>query len=454
MKSLSRRAFLAALGAASAFCMADSPARAGRAKGAPTKDLERPLRFIGIYTPHGRAHELWAPRAGFRIAYEGSILAPFDDAATYGKSFKDKLVVIDGVNLSAGIAVGTTGHDAARVILTGSGADGKNPSIDQFLAIDQGLGIRTLYSSLALGVGQEGTELGQNISYAPGGTPIPKWIDPSVTFAELFGRHLGVSSPDLALRRKQGRSILDLVRGDLRRLEARAPASEKLKLEQHGAALRDIEKRLTMTAPACDVPAAPQKLPAVKSFAGGEKHFDAITDLQIDLLARALACDLTRFATLYLGDLSRGGLIPGYPNDVHTDVAHRYDARTDKHPGTPETWQRLAVQNRYSMSKVARLLSALDRAGVLDDTLVYVSSDMGDTARHTSRHVPTLLAGGAGGALKMGQHLDLRGKNDGIPNNRLLVSIANAFGVNVTSYGHAASSDITHGRLDELHRAG
>ena len=138
---------------------------------------------------------------------------------------------------------------------------------------------------------------------------------------------------------------------------------------------------------------------------------------------------------------------------MHGEVAHRYDARTDKHPGTPSTWLALGIQNRYTHTKIARLLQRLDEAGVLADTLVYASSDMGDPARHSSRSVPTLLLGGAGGHFKMGRYLDLRrpGAHEGTPNNRILVSICQAFGVQTNRFGHAADARIVTGRLDELH---
>jgi len=171
------------------------------------------------------------------------------------------------------------------------------------------------------------------------------------------------------------------------------------------------------------------------------------------MLARALACDLTRFATLMLGDLSRTHLFPELPEDVHGDVAHRYDAREEKHAGTPASWKALAVQNRYSYSKVARLLTRLDEAGVLADTIVLVSSDMGDPARHSSRDVPTVIAGGCGGHFSMGRYIDFSGASghEGVPNNRVLVSIAQAFGVQIERFGQSADPQIVTGRLDALH---
>jgi hypothetical protein len=453
--AMNRRAFLSALGAAGAFVGLEG-SRGASAAPLPARSASgKPLRLVCVYMPHGRAHELWQPRGDFDIAFADSTLAPFDDAGRFSRSFKQELLVVDGVDLSAGIAVGTTGHDAPRAIFTGSGANGKNPSIEQFLASDQGLGADTPHTSVVLGVGNEASDIGSNVSWARGGTPVPKWIDPSQTFTELFGTPLGAKKEELERDRRTGKSVLDAVRADLVRLAARAPASERAKMDQHAQALREIEKRLVGVKRSCATPDVPDpaKFPRLRAYGGGEPYLDAVTDLQIDLLARALACDITRFSSLFLADLTRTGLAPELPNDVHGEVAHRYDAKTDKHPGTPSTWLALGIQNRYTHTKLARLLQRLDEAGVLADTLVYASSDMGDPARHSSRSVPTLLLGGAGGHFKMGRYVDLRraGAHEGTPNNRILVSICQAFGIQTNRFGHAADAGIVTGRLDELY---
>ena len=442
-----RRRFLAALGVTGAFLARESEGRSQTA----AEPARTPLRFVGVYTPHGRAHELWQPRASFDIAYDGSVLAPFDDPKTYGRSFRERLLVLDGIDLSAGIEVGTTGHDGSRVILTGSGADGKNASLDQFLAIEHGLGNVTPHTSLCLGVGSDSTDVGQNLSWSRGGTPVPKWIDPSRVYAELFGAPLGARKDELEHARRAGKSVLDRVRADLSRLAQRAPRSQQTKLEQHATALRDIEKRLAHVERTCASPAAPPGFERLRAYGGGEPYFDAITDLQIDLLARAMSCDLTRVATLYLADLTRSKLFAELPEDVHQEVAHRYDARDDAHGGNPESWRKLALQNRYSYGKVARLLARLDEASALDSSLVLTSSDMGDPARHSSRQVPTLLIAGGAFPVKTGRYLDLRrGKNlqEGVPNNHLLVSLARLFGAQLERYGESKASSLLTGQLD------
>jgi hypothetical protein len=449
-----RRHFLAALGAGSVLLGSRALADVGVAPGKPRSlaSSSHPLRFVAVHTPHGRAHELWLPRDGFDLRYDGAILRPFDDAGTFGKSFRDRLLVLDGIDLAAGIQVGTSGHDGTRVILTGSGADGKNASLDQFLAVHRGLGSDTLHTSLVLGVGNDQTTIASCLSYSSGGVPLPKWIDPALTFSELFGGPLaGDKSREVEQGRLMGKSVLDVVRGDLARLSARVPASERTKIEQHQVALRDIEKRLSGVERSCPAPVPRERaqFPHVGATDGGAPSLDAITDLQIDLLARAFACDITRFATLVLGDLSHTHLFPELPDDIHSDVAHRYDARTDRRPGTPETWRALAIQNRYAFTKVARLLMRLDEAGVLDDTIVFCSGEMGDPSRHSSRDVPAILAGGCGGKFRMGRTVGLRGDAgaEGAPNNRVLVSIARAFGVDIDRFGHSTDPGVVTGEL-------
>src|ERR1051325_1106965 len=106
--------------------------------------LPPPPRFIGVYHPHGIAAELFTMRAGetettFDVRQPDNPLQPFDDPARYGRSFKDKIVVIEGIDVLSD----TNAHNSAGTILTGSrivGGDGGlpwNSSLDQFLAVER-----------------------------------------------------------------------------------------------------------------------------------------------------------------------------------------------------------------------------------------------------------------------------------------------------------------------------
>jgi hypothetical protein len=157
------------------------------------------------------------------------------------------------------------------------------------------------------------------------------------------------------------------------------------------------------------------------------------------------------------------------PADNHGGVAHTYAASALGYggrpvaSGKPETWKRLAKLNRYSYGKVARLMQRLGEAGILDSTLIVASSDMGNPAAHSTRNVPTVLAGGVNGKLRMGRRIQYRTdcplgtdcdthgpEYRTVPNNWLLVSIAQAFGVQVAAYGRQFDNTMSTGVLAEL----
>jgi len=465
MKRLGRRRFLRGLGVGAAalpFVRLVANSRADQA------GLPPALRFIGVYHPHGIAAELFARRDGeteteFDLTVPDSPLQPFDDPATYGRSFKDKVVVIEGLDVLSD----TNAHNSAGTILTGSrivGGDGGlpwNSSIDQFLAVENRLGDATLIPSIALAVGGKQLSARETLSFGQGGVPISKIIDPAVAFDFLFRRAVVGADPaaqaEAARAQRLGKSLIDFARGDLQRLRARVGPFEVQKIDQHLDALRALEKkRDAVSLPAgCTPPDRPASFPYLERYNGGEPYFDAITDLQIDLLALAMGCDITRFGTLVMNDLSYAGNPLGLPEDNHGAMAHTYSASalgSSGHPvgaGDPATWRLLARFNRYAYGKVARLLQRLGEYGILDSTLVYASSDMGNPATHSTRNVPTILAGGLGGKIRMGRRIQFR-TDQTVPNNQLLVSIAQAFGVDVVSYGVQAEAQYSTGTLPGL----
>lgn len=476
MTCMYRRSFLKAIGAGLATFPLVRPLAHAYAQSAGS--AEQPLRFVGMYHPHGISAEYFVRRAGetetsFDLNFENSVLQPFDDVATYGASFKDRIIAIEGIELLSN----ANGHDTAATILTGSRVEGGKPqniSLDQFLAVQHGLGAETPVTSIALSVGEPDLAAGVCLSFGPGGEPLSKIIDPNEAFDALFRGFVANDDPQAAaeLQRQQamGQSIIDFIRGDVKRLRAKLAPIEQQKLDQHLDALRDIEKQLSPSTGNgnCGTPLRPEEFPATKRWNGGEPYFDGITDAHVDLLAQAIACDITRFGTLYLGDLSYENNPLGLPADNHGGVAHTYHGSAlstgRTYEGDPTTWLPLAKFNRYSYGKIARLMQRLNEFGVLDSTLIYASSDMGDPALHSTNNVPTLLAGGLNGKFRMGRRLVMptdcpptnewcqwNSEDDArVSNNHILVSIAQAFGVEVDSYGTQPEPRFTDGAMTEL----
>jgi hypothetical protein len=475
-RSTHRRSFLKAVGTGLATLPFYQPLEHAFAQ---SMGETLPLKFIGVYQPHGVCAEYYSRRPheterAFDLRYEDCTLAAFDDAKTYGQSFKKQILLIEGLDLGSNV----NGHDSAATILTGSAINEKKPqniSLDQFLARERGLGLQTRLTSVELAVGDPELNSEFCIAYGAGGKPLSKIIDPCAAFDMIFrGMSVGDDPAANAEARRQqrlGKSVLDFLNADVGRLRQRVAAAERLKLDQHLAALRDIEKQLEAPTRAVrdgGLPARPEAFAKVSRQDGAAPYFDAITNAQIELLAQAIACDITRFATLCLADLSFEGNPLGLPKDNHADVAHTYRGSGlnggAKNPGEPKTWLPLARLNRYLFSKTARLMQRLSELGALDSTLIYTSGSMGDPAQHSPTNAPTLLAGGANKKFKMGRRIRLRddhcgnralclngGSDDGrVLNNQLLVSIARAFDVEIDSFGTQADGGITHGALSEL----
>jgi hypothetical protein len=503
-RSATRRSFLRAVGAAATALpfyrlLEDSFAHAA--------GETLPLKFLTISHPHGIASEYWGMRTptspdiaieglslrgtdtetSFDIAYPNCSLQPFDDAATYGKSFKDRLLLIEGLDLAI------DGHDAVASILTGSSLNNglpSNSSLDQYLAVEKGLGAATRKSNVVLCVGDPNPHPGITLSYSAGGVGVGKIISPLDAFDYLFGGFVPTNDPaaqSAAMRRNAlGQSVVDYVREDCNRLRARLAPVEQQKMDQHLASIRDLEKTFGgLSGAACaTVPARPNPadypvdLSKLMRFNGGEPTFDVVTTLFIDLLAQAVACDVTRFGTLVMNDLPWDSASNaqmdslGYElsSDFHNNVAHRYMSHGFdwegklSNQGDATTWLPLAKYNKYVHGKVARLMQKLDELGALDSTLIYVTSELGNPSLHSSASVPTLLAGGADVPFRFGRRVqlstDCAPPNDSCKvrdpkyasgaNNHLLVSIAQAFGVETDSFGKGPDSTFTTGALSGL----
>jgi len=114
-----------------------------------------PLRFMALRHNHGTPTEFWRPQPGFVINGPNQSLQPYDDAATFGKSWKNNLVVIDGVNNVVAGECNSGGHASTPTIWTGStlSPTPKCESIETYLAVTKGLGNATQFPTILYGPG-------------------------------------------------------------------------------------------------------------------------------------------------------------------------------------------------------------------------------------------------------------------------------------------------------------
>lgn len=193
---------------------------------------------------------------------------------------------------------------------------------------------------------------------------------------------------------------------------------------------------------------------------------DTAVHAQMDLITAAFACDLTRSAALQLGD-ANGGMDEAVPGVNQHDTTH------NSGPGVSQaTLSNHMKFDRWYASRWAYLLGKLDAikegdGTLLDNTLILFASDTStaqgagmDMGAHTGFRIPMWIAGGGAFAFRTGMSVTVPGRKIGpgsptslatewTPHHRLLTSIAQAFGVNVDTFG---GHDPGKGTLPQLMR--
>jgi hypothetical protein len=170
-----------------------------------------------------------------------------------------------------------------------------------------------------------------------------------------------------------------------------------------------------------------------------------VVDLQLELLAQAFACDLTRVASLQLNvnenNHTRFSWL--FSDDRHHhEMSHTGSSDTDSQGKLAEVYRWYAEQ----VATLADRLAAIPEGDgtVLDNTLIVWGTEIGIGNNHRTDWMPFVLVGGAGGALETGRYLTYEGD----AHNRLLVSVAQMMGLeDVETYG---STDGGRGPLARL----
>jgi hypothetical protein len=197
---------------------------------------------------------------------------------------------------------------------------------------------------------------------------------------------------------------------------SRISSADKVKLEGYMSLIADLESGIgSCTAPTTDE----------------EVDIEATIDNQLRLLAAAMACDLTRVASITLG------------------MSAPYGTRHSEHHAIYGMTSGGIVEDlKQTGRRVARLLSFLDAVEttdgtLLDESIVYWAMQYGCAVvdnQHNSKDMPVLIAGGANGLLNPGHYIDYRREdpdNDnprGVAINNLLVTFMNCMGLSSSDY--------------------
>jgi hypothetical protein len=431
----SRRKFLGSIGAAAGMG-ALIPVLEAEAVPAGAKK-----RLILLTSPNGSVHTDWKPTFDGTSLTLSKALAPLE-------AHKQNILAVDGLGWQYGDGPGV---DHMRIcmmwngtpMLTGSdfsNSTGDRPcgwgggiSVDQHVANQLATQqmVATPFKSLEFGVFQGKHHIYTRVSYAGANQPIPTEPDPAAMFNRLFkdvGNTMGTA--DLAKLRARRKSVADAVVGNLSSMQARVSKGDRLKIDAHLTAVRSVEQRLdTGSTGPMGGTCTPPTLPATKLDPIGNDNFPIISRLQLDMMTIALACDMTRVASMLWSSASSDirftwiGIKTGHHTISHDTGATARGQMTQIH-----TWYSGEVA--YLMDK----LKAVQEGGstLLDNTLIVWGNELADGAAHSQQPIPVLMAGKAGGVLKTGRYIDFGKKK----HNPLLVSICNLMGLtDVTKFG-------------------
>jgi hypothetical protein len=447
VKVLSRRTLLrGAGGVAVALPFLDAMTRPRRARAAGVAK-----RFIVFFSANGTIMNNWAPGGGETDFTLSPILAPL--AAQH----RDRLLILRGLgnevsyntpgsnahDLSMGtmltampMLIGPSGLGRAGHIIDGTAG---GPSIDQVIAKTIGAGQR--FTSLSLGVQSTTTILEPMVtkmSYRASGDPVIPEDDPADAFAALFGDTQATQAAILAVQKRRG-TVLDAVLADLTGLSARVGAGDKAKLDAHATSIRELEKQLltmgsttqscrgvTPMAPAVSLKPYSCLQDARPATCVGD--FATIGKAQMDVLALALACDLTRVATLQWSTAES--------TVVHSELALTGEHHLMSHDDVNDAGQLTQINIWYAQQFGAlldRLAAVTDADGqtLLDGSVILWINELSAGQVHNRRDLPYVLAGQGNGALRTGRYLH----NGGDPHNKLFASFLNMFGITATGFG-------------------
>jgi hypothetical protein len=431
-RRLSRRAVLRGAGATIALPLLSSMVPAGTARGATPR-----ARFACIYIPHGAVMSRFTPAGDGPELELSPILRSLEP-------FRERLNVVSDLTLPLAYgedaSAGANHTRSSAVWLTcARPATGATPqlgtSADQVAA--QAFGQDTPLPSLELSLEEGGLSGGSGLSGAYRNTiawrtptaPLPMEVNPQVVFERLFGD--GATAEQRAQRRAQAASLLDSVLTDAAALGRTLPGDDRARLERHLEDVREVERRIELAGGKVgadlEVPVRP---------AGVPDDFEQHAHLMFDLLSLAWAADLTRVATLMIAkEVSNAVFAASGVNDPFHNLSH--------HSEVPANIERYARLNAYHTTAtlayfLGKLRATPDGDGnLLDHSLVLYGSGMSNSNQHDHEPLPTIVAGGASGALVGGRHIRA---GAGTPMANLLVALLQKLDVRADSFGDSTGA--------------
>lgn len=381
------------------------------------REREQVRRLLYVYLPNGVHVPTWLPspssdkkiKPGGR---HGALPSTLPQSLVPLEPWRKHFSILTGLTCNTARANGDGPGDHARAaaaFLTGvqplkaEGAVDLGPSADQIAA--QAIGNLTRLRSLQLGCEASGNAgqcdsgyacaYSENISWQDATTPSSKETHPRRLFDQLF--RSGDEDPaNRATRYRRQRSVLDLVREDVRSLDKRLGRRDRDKLDEYYQGVRELERRLDFM-----VEEGGLSVPDEARPAGTPPIFRNHVRLLIDMLVLAFRTDSTRIATLMFGNegSNRRFLEIGILGGHHSITHHKGDQKLVKEVQSINLLH--ATEFAYLLERFQQ--TDVDGTSLLDSTAILCGSGISDGNRHDHHNLPLLLAGGKDLGLRQGR---------------------------------------------------
>ena len=240
------------------------------------------------------------------------------------------------------------------------------------------------------------------ISYGLDGRPIPAENNPRQIFDRLFrgDRESLQSERD---RLQQRVKLVDAVADSARSLERQLGKSDRERMDEYLTALNEVESRLIASERWIDIPLKKQDYSHLNLDATPAGEPSEYYRTMFDLIALAFDADITRSVAFMLNREDGMGISDTFPLKLGLSQTHHKLSHAKDKDGQHE----FAKYDLFLSHQLAHFFGSLaryqDRDGsVLDNTIVLFGS--GASTTHTSRNLPTLVAGGAKMGLKHGTY--------------------------------------------------
>jgi BMFP domain-containing protein YqiC len=259
------------------------------------------------------------------------------------------------------------------------------------------LGHETRFPSLVLNTNSQSSP-----SYTENGSMIPAENSAMKLFTRLFVNDSPAEQERQAELIRQGRSVMDIVGAEARALQREVGAGDRDKLDSWFTSVRELEQRLAANESWTHKPKPKVTMKPPTNIPRDNEV--AVERIFLDIIHMALATDSTRFITLHITGNSVQG-IEGVDESYHNLSHHGMDE---------EKLAQLALVEQGVINEWAAFLRKLKTDQLLGETMVLLTSNLGNASAHDNKNMPVLLAGGG---FKHGQHLAFDQKdNHPLPN--------------------------------------